>query len=186
MNLLCNKLIIRDSGEIEPSGKVFCSNSCAAKINNKIRKLHKQKHYCVNKDCKKETKHMDQNTITTKRKLMDTIGWGFIFWLIGFTLGMIFFPFVPVKYIGLPILAVYIPLTIFIAYKRFKKFGAPTSYYFLVASVWLVFALVLDYIFIVKAFKSENYYDFDVMIYYLATFLIPLIVGFKYGRKETI
>lgn len=129
---------------------------------------------------------MDQNIITTKRKSMDTVGWGLILWLVGFALGMMLFPFVPVKYIGLPILAVYIPLTIFIAYKRFKNFGASTSYYFLVAAVWFGLALVLDYILIVRAFKSENYYDFDAMIYYFATFLIPSIIGFKYGRKETI
>ena len=56
MNFSCNKLIIRNSGKIEPSGKIFCSNSCAAKINNKTRKLDKPKHYCVNKNCKKEIK----------------------------------------------------------------------------------------------------------------------------------
>lgn len=122
--------------------------------------------------------------ITAKRKLKDTLGWGFILWFIGFALGMILFPFVPVKFIGLPILAVFIPLAIFIAYKRFNNFGAPTSYYLLIAVIWLGLALILDYVFIVKAFKPENYYDFDVMIYYLTTFLIPLIVGFKYGAKK--
>lgn len=50
-----------------------------------------------------------ENTITAKRKLTDTIGWGFILWLIGFALGMILFLFVPLKYIGLPILAIFIP-----------------------------------------------------------------------------
>lgn len=122
--------------------------------------------------------------ISIKRKLMDILGWGFILWLIGFVLGMMLFLFVPVKYIGLPILTIFIPLSIFIAYKRFKNFSAPTSYYFLVAVVWLILALVLDYIFVVKAFKPENYYDFDVIVYYFATFLIPLIIGFKYGTKK--
>ena len=53
-NHSCNKSIIRNPWEIESSGKVFCSNSCAAKTNNRIRDFKKPKNYCFNKNCKKE------------------------------------------------------------------------------------------------------------------------------------
>ncbi|MEK7177628.1 MAG: hypothetical protein AAB705_02270 [Patescibacteria group bacterium] len=56
INPSCNKLIVRNPGEIEPSGKIFCSNSCAAKINNKTRNLKRPKNHCSNKSCNKEIK----------------------------------------------------------------------------------------------------------------------------------
>jgi len=55
-NPSCSKSVVRNPGEIEPSGKIFCSNSCAAKINNKTRNLNKPKNYCANSDCGKEIK----------------------------------------------------------------------------------------------------------------------------------
>ncbi|MFZ5933093.1 MAG: hypothetical protein ACOYT7_03415 [Patescibacteria group bacterium] len=73
-----------------------------------------------------------------------------------------------------------------VSHKRFKNLGAPISYYFIVAAVWLILAPVLDYVIIVKGFNSQNYYDFEVMIYYAVTFLIPLAIGYKYGQKGTI
>ncbi len=122
--------------------------------------------------------------LTTKRKLIDTLGYGLILWLIGFALGMLLFPFVPVSLIGLPILAVLIPVTIFVAYKRFKKISAPSSYYLLVAVVWVLFPVILDYLFLVKAFNVQNYYDLDLIVYYISTFLIPLVIGLKYGNAK--
>ncbi len=68
--------------------------------------------------------------ITTKKKLMDTLGWGFILWLIGFALGMMLFPFVPVELIGWPILIASIPIIIFVAYKRFNNLDASSSQLF--------------------------------------------------------
>ncbi len=56
INPSCKRLVTRNPGEIEPSGRVFCSNSCAAKINNRIRVLKRPKNYCANKNCHKEIK----------------------------------------------------------------------------------------------------------------------------------
>lgn len=97
---------------------------------------------------------------------------------------MVLFPFVPVNFIGLPIIAVLIPLMIFIAYKKFKNLGVSSAYYLLVAVVWVMFPLVFDYLFIVKVFNVQNYYDFDLAIYYFLTFLIPLVIGLKYGKTK--
>lgn len=59
-NPSCNKLVIRNLWEIEFSGKVFCSNSCAAKINNITRNLNKPKKYCANENCGKEIKRSNK------------------------------------------------------------------------------------------------------------------------------
>jgi hypothetical protein len=53
-----------------------------------------------------------------------------------------------------------------------------------VAGAWLTTALILDYLFIVKAFKVEGYYDLDVGIYYLLTFFLPLVIGWRYGGSQ--
>jgi len=52
------------------------------------------------------------------------------------------------------------------------------SYYVMIAIVWALIATVFDYFFIVKAFNPEDgYYKPDVYLYYLLTFMMPLIVG---------
>lgn len=122
--------------------------------------------------------------LTTKRKLIDTLGWGFILWLIAFILGTMLFPFVPTKFLGLFTLPVAIIITPLVAYKRFRNFGAPSSYYLLVATVWVLLNVVFDYLVIIKTFNAQNFYDLDLIIYYLATFLAPLIIGFKYGGRQ--
>lgn len=60
INPSCNKLVIRNLREIESSGKIFCSNSCAAKINNITRNLNKPKKFCANQNCGKEIKRQNK------------------------------------------------------------------------------------------------------------------------------
>lgn len=55
-NPQCHKSYLRKKSSIQTSGKTFCSNSCAAEINNKIRNLNKPKNYCANENCGKEIK----------------------------------------------------------------------------------------------------------------------------------
>lgn len=38
-------------------------------------------------------------------------------------------------------------------------------------------AVLLDYLFIVKMFKSADYYKPDVYVYYALTLLLPIAVG---------
>ena len=54
----------------------------------------------------------------------------------------------------------------------------------MVALVWVVLAMILDYLFIVMAFNNQSYYKADVFVYYLVTFLVPFVVGFRYGRGK--
>ncbi|MFZ3066397.1 MAG: hypothetical protein WA277_14070 [Nitrospirota bacterium] len=121
-----------------------------------------------------------------KKIIMDTIGWGFILWLIGYGLGMVFFVLVPQYMIGWFVLPIMTPITVYVALKRFKNSSEPALYYLTVAITWALIAVVFDYLFIVKAFNVQNYYDFDVFIYYILAFLIPLFIGLKYGRTNKV
>lgn len=121
-----------------------------------------------------------------KKRFMDTIGWGFILWLIGYGLGMVFFVLVPPYMIGWFVLPVMTPITVYVALKRLKNSSEPVLYYLTVAITWVLIATVFDYLFIVKAFNAQNYYDFDVFIYYILAFLIPLFIGLKYGRTNKV
>jgi hypothetical protein len=113
-----------------------------------------------------------------KQLLKDTLGWGFILWLIGYTLGMILFAIVPPSAIGWIIMPIGTIITLWVLLKKIKRnsFG----YYLALATVWTVIAVVLDYFFIVKALKPvDGYYKLDVYVYYVLTFILPLIVGWR-------
>lgn len=56
----CRRIIKRTPCQVSLSGKCFCSNSCSAKVNNKIRDLKRPKKYCANKDCGKEIKRSNE------------------------------------------------------------------------------------------------------------------------------
>jgi len=112
----------------------------------------------------------------TKQFLKDAFGWGFILWLIGFALGMIFFSIMPAGMIGWFIMPIGTAITLWVLLKKVK--GASFQYFVLLAVVWTLIAVVFDYFFLVKAFKpADGYYKFDVYLYYALTFILPLIVG---------
>ena len=114
--------------------------------------------------------------------LKDSLGWGFILWLIGYALGMILFSLVPTSMIGWIITPIGVAITLWVLWK--KVHGDSLQYYALVAIVWTLIAIVFDYFFIVKAFQpADGYYKFDVYLYYALTFLLPLVVGW---RKKSI
>lgn len=121
-----------------------------------------------------------------KKRFMDTVGWGVILWLIGYGLGMVFFVLVPTYMIGWFVLPIGIPITIYVALKRLKNSSEHALYYLTVAITWVLIATIFDYLFIVKAFDVPHYYDLDVFIYYILTFLIPLFIGLKYGRTNKV
>jgi hypothetical protein len=113
-----------------------------------------------------------------KQLLRDAFGWGFILWLIGFTLGMILFFIVPPAAIGWVILPIALAITVWVL---FRKIGGDTlQYYLIVAVVWTLIAVVFDYLFLVQASKpAGGYYKLDVYVYYALTFLLPLAVGWR-------
>jgi hypothetical protein len=113
-----------------------------------------------------------------KQFLKDAFGWGFVLWIIGYALGMILFAFVPTSIIGWIILPIVTVLGLWIAFRKVK--GDTLQYYGLAALVWVLIAVVGDYLFIVKALKpADGYYKPDVYLYYALTFVIPLFAGWK-------
>jgi hypothetical protein len=118
-----------------------------------------------------------------KRKLIDTLGLGFGLWLLGFALGMMLFPFVAVAIMGRYIIAVMLPVTLYAAYKRFAGLKETQGYYLLVGISWLHIAVAMDYVFLVKAFSVQNFYDTDIMVAYALSLLVPVAIGLRYGNK---
>ena len=114
--------------------------------------------------------------------LKDAFGWGFVLWLIGYVLGIVLFAVVPAGLIGWIITPFGIAIALWIAFKRVK--GDTLPYYGLVALVWLLIAVVGDYLFIVKAFQpADGYYKPDVYLYYALTLGIPLFAGWITLRR---
>lgn len=117
-----------------------------------------------------------------KQFLKDGLVWGFVLWFIGYVLGIVLFMFVPKSMIGWFILPIGTIITLFVLTKKIDS--SRLEYYFKIAAVWTVMAVVFDYLFLVKLFKPEDgYYKLDVYVYYLLTFVIPIAVGWRKNRK---
>lgn len=111
-----------------------------------------------------------------KQFCKDAFGWGFVFWLIGYGLGIMLFTVVPMGMIGWIIMPIGVIITLWVLFKKIK--GDSLQYYFGVAIVWALIAIIFDYFFLVKAFNpADGYYKFDVYLYYALTFLLPIAVG---------
>lgn len=110
--------------------------------------------------------------------LKDAFWWGFFLWLVGYALGIMLFAIVPTSLIGWIILPIGTTITLWVLVK--KVAGGSLRYYSMLAAVWVLIAVVFDYIFLVKAFKpADGYYKTDVYVYYVLTFTLPLIIGWK-------
>lgn len=119
----------------------------------------------------------------TKQFLKDSLGWGFILWLIGYALSIILFMFAPAYLIGYILTPVGAGISLLVLWKKIN--GRNLAYYLYVGLVWLVLAVVLDYFLIVKMFNPEDgYYKWDIYLYYSFTVLLPLIVGWWKTRKN--
>ncbi len=118
-----------------------------------------------------------------KEFLKDTFGWGFLLWLLGYGLGIILFTLVPPYAIGWVITPIAIVITIWVLLKQVRE---KSMLYFLgIAIVWTGLAVVLDYFFIVKAFKpADGYYKLDVYLYYCLMFFLPLLVGMRRQKQS--
>ncbi len=117
-----------------------------------------------------------------KQFLKDSFGWGFILWLIGYGLGIILFALAPTSIVGWIIMPIGVIITLWVLIKKIQ--GDSFGYYARLAAVWVLIAVVFDYLFIVKAFKpADGYYKLDVYAYYFLTLVLPLIVGW---RKKAI
>ncbi len=123
---------------------------------------------------------MDKNM--PKQFYKDAFLWGFILWLIGYALGIILFAVVPANMIGWVIMPIGIIITLWVLLKKIK--GNSFKYYVILGLAWAVMAVVLDYFLLVKAFNATGYYKLDVYLYYLLTFALPVIVGWKKEIKK--
>lgn len=112
-----------------------------------------------------------------RKRLVDTIGVGVALWAIGYAIGMALYAFIPTSMIGWIVLPIMVPVTAYVSIRRLKTVAKSISYILIVAATWTSIAVAFDYVFLVDAFNVQNYYDFDVLIYYALTFLIPVIVG---------
>jgi hypothetical protein len=115
--------------------------------------------------------------------IKDMAGLGTGLWLIGYIASLALF-FTPLweKGGGWILLIIFTPITIAITWWWFKQQDPlPFLYYAKVGIVWMLIAIVLDYLFIVRLFQA-TYYGTDVFVYYVATFIIPLIVGLFLNR----
>lgn len=114
--------------------------------------------------------------IPVKPWLIDSVGLGMGLWCLGYlaSLALFFTPYVSVM--GWILAAIFTPVTIAIAWWRFRSRHLPLLYYAEVGMVWVAIAVILDYLFIVQLFQAP-YYSPDVILYYALTFLIPVGVG---------
>jgi hypothetical protein len=113
-----------------------------------------------------------------RQLLKDTLGWGFLLWLIGYALGMVLFSIVPPTLIGWIIMPIGTVITLWVLFKKVK--GDTLRYYLFLAASWTLIAIVFDYFFLVQAFQpADGYYKLDVYLYYALTFILPLIVGWR-------
>ena len=117
-----------------------------------------------------------------KTFLKDSLGWGVLLWLIGWVLGVVAFMIVPVGMIGWVVSPIATLVTVWVLIKKVN--GEDLRYYFGVALVWTLIAIIFDYLFLVKLFNpADGYYKADVYFYYITTFVLPLAVGFFKIRK---
>lgn len=112
----------------------------------------------------------------------NALGWGISLWLVGYVLGIVLFFIVPPTIIGWVIMPIGVLLTLWVLSKKIK--GITFKDYILLAIGWTLIAIVFDYLFLVKVFKpADGYYKLDVYIYYILTFALPLIIGWKNSKK---
>ncbi len=113
-----------------------------------------------------------------KKIFKDALVWGFVLWLIGYVLGILFFAFVPASILGWVIMPFGIAVTLWVLFKKIHS--ESLQYYLILAIVWTLLAILLDYFLLVKVFKpADGYYKPDVYLYYILTFIIPLLVGWQ-------
>lgn len=121
--------------------------------------------------------------VEIKGALVDTLGLGFGLWLLGYIAGIALF-FTPFKdTLGWVIFAFFTPMTILVAYLRFRDRTRSLMYFVMVGVAWTAIAVVLDYLFIVLLFNSQGYYKLDVFVYYAAMLLIPVGIGSALAKK---
>ncbi|HHT9138992.1 MAG TPA: hypothetical protein ACFYEK_17330 [Candidatus Wunengus sp. YC60] len=114
--------------------------------------------------------------------LLNTLLWGVALWFFGYILGFVFFAFVPPALIGWCIMPIGIIVTLWVLTKKIKR--DKFQCYVGLAVFWTLIAVLFDYLFIVKLLKpADGYYKLDVYLYYMFTFVLPILVGWRKRKK---
>ncbi len=138
-----------------------------------------------NPACSRNPHHIPLQTNHMQQILKDTVGLGIFFWLAGYLAGMIlyFTPLAPV--LGLTLTIVFTPFTLVVTWWWFHtRKSLSLRYYAGVGIMWMLIAVLLDYLFIVQLLKPAAYYAPHVLLYYLLMVLIPAGVGWFIGRAD--
>ncbi|MFZ1619262.1 MAG: hypothetical protein WAT72_01275 [Microgenomates group bacterium] len=118
----------------------------------------------------------------SKQFYKDAFGWGSVLWLIGYILGILLFFVVSPSMIGWILTPIGTVITLWVLFKKIKS--TSVQYYVMLAVVWTILAIVLDYFLLVKVFNPEDgYYKLDVYLYYILIFILPVVVGMKKNFK---
>ncbi len=118
-----------------------------------------------------------------RQLLKDTLGWGFLLWLIGYALGILLFAVLPPSILGWVIMPIGIVVTLWVLLKKVK--GDSLQYFLKIAIIWTLIAVVCDYFFLVKLFKpADGYYKLDIYLYYALTFILPLVIGLRKNKTK--
>jgi hypothetical protein len=120
--------------------------------------------------------------IDKRRVFLNTVFWGFLLWLFGYVLGIIFFAFVPKDLIGWYVMPLGFIATLWVLFKKIKR--KSFQCYIMLGVFWMLIAVVFDYIFLVRLFNSTDYYKPDIYLYYAITFVLPAVVG-RYKLNKT-
>jgi hypothetical protein len=120
---------------------------------------------------------------TGPRLVQYAVGWGVGLWLVGYVLGIVFFAIFPTAVIGWMIMPIGLALIIAVLLRVERE---PLWFYAILSVVWAALAVILDYVFIVKAFSpADGYYKADVYVYYALTFFLPLLAGLLRTSRMT-
>ena len=92
-----------------------------------------------------------------KRLALDGLLWGFLLWLLGFAVGMLAFLFVATRWIGLVVLPILLPVTVWVAWRRLRGHADPWGYPVAVGAIWCALAVGLDWVVLVRRFVAEAY-----------------------------
>lgn len=117
-----------------------------------------------------------------KTLLKDLLFWGLVLWLIGYILSFILFFIVPVSMIGWIIAPIGTAITVLVLFKKIKS--KEFKYYLILAIVWTLMAMFLDYLLVVKLLNPVRYYKPSVCLYYGLTLGLPILVGCKRRFKS--
>lgn len=126
------------------------------------------------------------NALAPKSKgkiLLNTLFWGCLLWLIGYILGFVFFALVPKEQIGWYVMPLGILFTLWVLAKKIKR--ESFSCYIGLGVIWALLAIILDYVFLVKLLQASDYYKLDIYLYYIITFILPILFAIiKFNKKK--